>query len=193
MVWFYIKRAFLIIFVILNIVLILESKKESNIFYSQRPVVVESIEDDYPKFKNTNIRRANLIDKETGETYRKLIDKRTLNKPDLKIKVENIGVLTIFIFVYIFSTISSIYLIIQVCSHNEEDSFSWADVEQINKINKKIYKKLMLFFGYNQDILNKTFEFDDYTANRILKKSQIEILYYSYYKKLYYKIKDEES
>lgn len=137
MLWFYIKRAFLIIFVILNIILIWGSKKESNIFYSHRSVVVESIDDDYPKFKNTNIRRAILIDKETGEKYRKLIDKRTLNKPDLKIKVDNVGILTIFIFAYIFSTIGSIFLIIQVYSHNEEDSFCVNELEQINKINKK--------------------------------------------------------
>lgn len=51
----------------------------------------------------------------------------------------------------------------------------------------------MLFLGYNQDILNKTFDFDDYRPNKILKRDQIELLYYSYYKELYYKIKDTES
>lgn len=192
MLWFYIKRVILVIFVILNIVLILESKKESNIFYSQRPVAVESIEDVVPKFK-TNVRWANLIDKETGEKYRFQIDKSNINKSDLTVKLPNVGILTIFIFAYIFSTIGSIYLIIQVYSHNEEDSFYLNELVQINKINKKIYKKLMLFFGYKQDILNKTFDFDNYMPNKILKRDQVELLYYSYYKKLYYKIKDAES
>ena len=192
MVWFYIKRVILIIFVILNIVLILESKKESNIFYSQRPVVVESFEEAHSKVK-INIVCAILIDKETGEKYRFQIDKSNINKPDLTVKLPNVGILTIFIFAYIFSTIGSIFLIIQVCSHNEEDSFYVNEIEQINKINKKIYKKLMLFFGYKPDILNKTFDFDNYIPNKILKRDQIELLYYSYYKKLYYKIKDAES
>ena len=93
----------------------------------------------------------------------------------------------------LISTIGSIFLIIQVCSHNEEDSFYVNELEKINKINKKIYKKLMLFFGYKPDILNKTFDFDNYIPNKILKRDQIELLYYSYYKKLYYKIKDAES